>query len=283
VQPEAGTPLRALLDDYAARLLADGYLKEHAIPNAFAKFASNIPIPRAVRLMYRSRHQLWIDNPFETFEEVLHLPDPGATLEASPYIVTNFMRFLVDALGACRPGLDLGSAEGVVELVNWYIHCAEAAYGLDWRLIAPVEQRIWHPVDVTVIGYLSVATGVGQAARATYASLAAANLLCDSLDVAAPELQPASGKVQIFHVNADRLPAVTHLVQAYLPKAAYRIAVPFWELETLPAAWTAAFDRFDEVWASSHFIQKTLEKSLTKPVIYMPLAFAPIEPVPGGI
>jgi glycosyltransferase involved in cell wall biosynthesis len=172
-------------------------------------------------------------------------------------------------------------------MVRWYIEHGRTAFHLDWRLIAPVEQRIWPRLpaaaDVSVIGYFSASTGVGQAGSKTLCSLyGIENLRCEAIDIEAPEQEAGSGLVQIFHVNADQLPLVMAALRPHLPRGACRVAVPFWELETLPEAWRDAFDAVDEVWASSRFIQSMLEKHLTKPVIYMPLAFTTIEPVPGG-
>jgi glycosyltransferase involved in cell wall biosynthesis len=285
-RPKAGTALRTLLEQYLAQVMANGYLHERHTVYGFGNFSSGVPIPLCVRKMYRTRYKIWSDNPFETFEEVLHLPDPDATSAARPYVVTNLMRFLFDALGAGRAGLDLRKAEDANELVRWYIEHGRTAYRLDWRLIAPVEQRITPRLpaaaDVSVIGYLSAATGVGQAGRATLRNLGEVDeLACEAIDIdGAPAT--GSGLVQIFHVNADQLPLVMTTMRPRLPRGAYRIAVPFWELETLPEPWRRAFDGVDEVWASSRFIQKTLEKHLKTPVIYLPLALTPIVPVPGG-
>jgi len=286
-RPATGTALRSLLEAYSAQVMANGYVQERHTVYGFGQFASGVPIPRCVRQMYRTRHRLWADNPYETFEAVLHLPDADATLTARPYIVTNLMRFLFDALGAGRPGLDLHRADDVNELVQWYIEHGRTAYRLDWRLIAPVEQRITPRLpaaaDVSVIGYFSAATGVGEAGRRTLRNLGEVeNLACEQLDIDGDPAATGSGLVQIFHVNADQLPLVMRSMRPRLPRGAYRIAVPFWELETLPKQWHRAFDGVDEVWASSRFIQNTLEKHLTIPVVYMPLALTPIAPVAGG-
>ncbi len=287
MRPEAGTPVRTLLEDYAAQILANGYLQERHAPYAFGRFASGVPIPRCVRHMYRLRHRLWFGNPFETYEEVLHLPDGEATFTARPFVVTNLMRYLYDELGAGGRKLDLWNAGDVRDLVSWYVEHAGVAFGLDWRLVAPVEQRLRTrlpgAVDVSVIGHFSASTGVGQAARKTLSSFKEIeNLRCELIDIDAAGDKTGSGLVQVFHVNADELPIALKAMRPHLPRGAYRIAVPFWELERLPEVWARAFDGVDEVWASSRFIQNMLEKTLTKPVIYMPLAFAPIAPVAGG-
>ena len=89
------------------------------------------------------------------------------------------------------------------------------------------------------------------------------------LDDAAP------GRFGVFNVNADQLPqVVAHLGPALRPDA-YRIMVPFWELEDLPDPWLGAFDLVDEVWAPTRFIQAALAlkpgQVTGKPVLRMPL------------
>lgn len=287
IKPVAGTPLRMLLENYVSRIIANGYLQGRHLPYGFGKFVSGVKIPRCVRQMYRTRHQLWMDNPFESYEEILHLPAAECSQAAYPYIVTNLMKFLHDELGGAGCKLDLETAEGVRSLVAWYIEHGSAAYGLDWRMIATVEQRV-NPrremaADVSVIGYFGFPSGVAQAARRTLASLGSnENLNCEAVDVNSENQDSGSGLVQIFHVNADQLPLVLPAMRSRLPRGAYRIAVPFWELETIPEAWRQAFSGIDEIWASSRFIQKTLETYLKQPVIYMPLACKVIEPIPGG-
>jgi glycosyltransferase involved in cell wall biosynthesis len=77
---------------------------------------------------------------------------------------------------------------------------------------------------------------------------------------------------QIHCVNADgTLLAAPGLKRAANP-GKYRIGSWFWELERFPAAWSAAFDEIDELWAASPFIEAALSAASPKPVISMPLA-----------
>jgi glycosyltransferase involved in cell wall biosynthesis len=301
--------LAQLIADYVDSLCNAGLGTEPTPPYAFAHFASGVPIPACVRSMFRTEHPAYPDNPFTTYEAMLHLPSPHVTVAASPFIVTNLIRFLYTSTPWLRSSFDLSRPEQIRGLVTWFIQHAARAFGLDPRLISPVTARIGQTsplrilrrpgpeeADVTTIGYLRTTSGVGQAARMTLAALAQCpNLRSEGLDVAlnvvaargedssADHLvERGTGRFQIFQVNADQLPEVGDAIRDRLTSDAYRIAVPFWELEQLPDAWLHAFDGIDEIWAPSRFIQSMLVRSLDKPVIYMPTALPPLLPLPFG-
>jgi hypothetical protein len=67
-------PLHALMCQYAAKVLANGFGTVPRALYAYGRFTSGVPIPPQVRRMFRERHLVWSGNPFETYEEYLHLP-----------------------------------------------------------------------------------------------------------------------------------------------------------------------------------------------------------------
>jgi glycosyltransferase involved in cell wall biosynthesis len=305
-------PLRALIERYAAQVLASGYGTIPPGLYAYGRFASGVPIPDIVRQTFRDQHLIWVGDPFETYEEYLHLPAAGQWHDCSNYLITNIMSHL----HACVPGLSgafnparEGSAEAYTK---WFIGDTSNLLP-DARLIEPVAERVAHyraidhgarrspakrvrnEPDVCVVSYLRLALGIGEAGRQTLRTLVRAGFNARGLPIALNSNSPvvdssleglldgtAPARFQVFSIYADQLPqVVSHLGEKIRPDA-YRIMVPFWELADLPDAWIGAFDLVDEVWAPTRFVQTTLLRKIAKPVLRMPLLleFAPPPPAP---
>ena len=76
--------------------------------------------------------------------------------------------------------------------------------------------------------------------------------------------------INIFHLNGNEIePALERL--GPLPPG-HNIVIPFWELPRYPDEWANQLEKFDEVWASSKFIQASVGNAVDRPVLYMPLA-----------
>ena len=68
------------------------------------------------------------------------------------------------------------------------------------------------------------------------------------------------GGIRVFHINGDEVaPTLDKLGRAV--QGGYNVVVPAWELPTYPAEWATQLRRFDEVWALSRYIQKSLAAS----------------------
>jgi glycosyltransferase involved in cell wall biosynthesis len=289
------------MERYAAQLLANGYGTIPRACYAYGRFASGMPIPDVVRRMFRDRHLHWVGDPFENYEEYLHLPAAVQWADFPDYVITNLMSYVhlrEPKLSVTYAPAHVGDAE---RYTRWFLNGAGNLLQ-DPRLIEPVAERfayrksIAHNIrqapakraesepDVSVISYLRLALGIGEAGRQTLRSLIHAGFAArglpielhsnsprmdHSLDVLLDETAPA--RFQVFNVNADQLPFVVTHLQGKLRQDAYRIMVPFWELANLPDAWLGAFDLVDEVWAPTRFIQATLLRKVTKPVLRMPL------------
>jgi glycosyltransferase involved in cell wall biosynthesis len=214
------------------------------------------------------------------------------------------MKHLYDRFASLHAHLSLTNPNHVRELVDWYQTNAERELGLDPAMIrpdmarinavaerqpppaAPVWMRPPGPArDVTVIGYLRTASGVGEVGRQTLRTLQAGNLAvegCDvALNVAAGRddsssddllVQTSSAPVQVFNINADQLPLVVAHLAPQLRPDALRINIPFWELSRFPAPWLPGLAEMDEIWAPSRFIAHALDGLLETPVIHMPVA-----------
>jgi glycosyltransferase involved in cell wall biosynthesis len=299
-------PLRRIAAAHAARVCAHG---DGSIPRglyAYGRFESGTAIHPLVRQMFREWHKYWPDDPFTTYERFLDQPWPGAARQPA-CVVTNFMKFLHGRFPSLSARLDLTQPAHVRELVDWFVMHAANELRLDLRLVQPAAARLGlhqprvvpaiasrrSRADVTTVGYLCTASGVGEVGRQTLLALSASGMTVEGCDVAlnvaaqrddlscAPLLRDTgTAPVQIFNVNADQLPAVVAHTRRALRHDAVRINIPFWELSRFPAAWLSQFDDMDEIWAPSRFIQASLAGRLNKPVIHMPVAIEIPSPAP---
>jgi glycosyltransferase involved in cell wall biosynthesis len=289
--------LARLTADYRERLLRNGYGTYPAGEYAYGRFTSGTIVHPLVRQMFRERHSDWPSDPFSTYEDFLHLPAPNAA-QASTHIVTEFMVFLHSISPHLSTRLNLAHPADAKELVEWFVRRAEHDLALDPRLVEPSAARlgagraakaalVTEPgrTEVTVVGYLRAASGVGEAGRQTLAALTESGLGAEGLDVALNVMserndesvahhitEQGTGRILIYHINADQLPLVQEHVRDQLRPGAIRVSVPFWELSAWPEAWRSAFDNVDEIWAPSRFVQTTLSRAIDKPVIHMPVA-----------
>jgi glycosyltransferase involved in cell wall biosynthesis len=306
---DCSAALRALIDHYVDQLRTNGH---GTVPNAiyaYARFASGAIVPTQVRKMYRDLHIAWsAGDPFETYEEFLHLPCVPRIGSLS-YPVTHLMRHLHGSEPELQERFDLGNEQGAQRYSHWYVRHATSMIK-DRRLVEPVAIRAGHPQshevrrlaparrnghepDVNVIGYHRLALGLGEAARQLLRAMQhsgrrARGLPVDlgsssaAIDHSMEDLldDTAMAPIQVFSINADQLSGVVDLLGSALREDAYRIAMPFWELQQFPKAWLPAFEMVDEVWAPTRYVQSMLAHELDKPVIYMPLPLGFENPPP---
>jgi len=266
---------------------------------AYGRFASGTSIHPFVRKMFRESHAIWQDDPFKSYESYLDQPWPGAARDPGGSFVTNFMKFLHGMFPALSMHLDLRQATHVRELVNWFVRHAHCDLRIDLALVEPTAARVGarggRPVqrlarggagaDVTVVGYLRTAGGVGEVGRQALLSLAEHGMAAEGLDVALNVVaerndescarllcEAGSAQVQIFNVNADQLALVVQQTSQHLRHPAIRINIPFWELSSYPDAWLQNFAAMDEIWAPSRFVQSALAGRIDKRVIHMRMA-----------
>jgi glycosyltransferase involved in cell wall biosynthesis len=222
-------------------------------------------------------------------------------------MITNFQKYLYDRLPYLHTRLDLANPAHVRELIEWYVIHSASEWRLDLQLVEPAAARIglyrrprMRPsgsssprADVTVVGYLRAASGVGEVGRQTLHTLAAGGLSVEGLDVALGVVsarddasvadwlvERGSAGVQVFNINADQIPPVVAHTRATLRPDAVRINIPFWELGRIPDVWIPSLASMDEIWAPSRFIQTALAARLDRPVLYMPVAIEITAPPP---
>ncbi len=78
--------------------------------------------------------------------------------------------------------------------------------------------------------------------------------------------------VSLMCVNPDMLGAARPLLERTRRAGGRAVGYWYWELETMPPAWAAAFDAVDEFWCATDFIANALRRATTKPVVKIPPA-----------
>jgi glycosyltransferase involved in cell wall biosynthesis len=291
--------LQRLVDSYAKKIVANGYGSLPRGAYAYARFKSGATIHPFIRQMFCSKQKDWPTDPFWTYENFLDEPSPEIPQHDPAFIITNLMKYVHDNVPHLNRHLDLANPGHAREMVRWFVFRAVHDIELHPLLAMPAAARMARTTktrkytyedggqrpDVTIVGYLRADSGVGEAARHTLRALSDAKLKVEGLDI---ELNVAStrkddscarhlvakgtGRVHVVHVNADQLPAVLEHVGDRLSGDAVRVSVPFWELSRVPDVWLKAFDRVDEIWAPTRFVQNALLHTIDKPIVHMPIA-----------
>ena len=291
--PGLSPDLLALMRHYADRLLANGHGTIPAGLYAYGKFRSGTVVSEFVRKRFREDHLSWAGNPFDGYEDFLSLAPARRWASPAGACVTNLMASLHAREPWLRDTFDPAAPAAALEYIHWFLHHAEPLVG-DPRLVEPVAERLGElsrpsrrapprrtpsEPEIDVVGYLRLALGLGEAGRLTLQSLARAGLDARGLAVSLnssssandASCERAEAAIQVFSINADQLDQVIDHLGDRLRPDSYRIITPFWELSNLPEIWASAFDRIDEVWAPTRFIQAMLARRIDKPIVRMPL------------
>ena len=142
------------------------------------------------------------------------------------------------------------------------------------------------PAGVNLAGYFDMDTGVGQAARGSFAALTAAGVPVARVSLEhtvlggpLPDTPPeAPYALSIIHANADQ--SRNALAELTAPTAAGSIKVGywFWELAHFPLNWSDRFLCFDEIWAPSRFCADSFRALSSVPVHLVPPCVLPPAP-----
>lgn len=289
-------PLAALIARYAASLLHHGHGTAPAPAYAYGHFASGALIPDRVRRMFRERHAGWFgEDPFDSYEAFIDLPIThqvhGDARAAVTHLMEDVRQREPDLLSRFSPA----TRQGVDDYTRWFVQHGHRLIE-ERRLLAPMIARFGAADDadagaaggrlprVTLIGYLRLALGVGEAGRQLLRSLCQAGIDARGLPIALNSasnpvetgldslfVTSADTEIELYSVNADQLGQVIDHLGERVSSSAHRIMMPFWELEEFPAAWHEAFSRVEEIWAPTRFIQAALVRATDKPVHHMPL------------
>lgn len=145
---------------------------------------------------------------------------------------------------------------------------------------------------LTVGGFLSAPTGLGEGARRMLAAMRAQGLEAGEADITAvlrqgaqatPLHQPAPGPgTIILHVNGFMQPwALAALGRAAVARKRI-IGYWAWELPELPREWRRGFRAAHEIWVPSRFVGDAVRAAGALPVRVVPHPMPPPDPSPLG-
>jgi glycosyltransferase involved in cell wall biosynthesis len=295
--------LAQICAEYAAKLLAAGYLDAKREPYGFDRMANGVRLTRPMRKLYAT--------------ELVAAEEEGGDLPPDPFDEEGAGRFLdwlnePDHPGA--PGLtrylaalhaDRDELRREFPEPRW----AERARFLDWARgaagsdpeIPPAlvpEADIEHPLTqphkggVNVAGYFRAEAGVGQAARHVVEGLRRAEIPFATLGFSETpsrqlhhfeETGDTAYDVNIICVNADQLHRFAHHVGLDFFRNRHSIGIWWWEVSRFPARYRSALDLLNEVWVGSEFIRQTIAPETEKDVLKIPIGIelpGDIDPLP---
>jgi len=140
--------------------------------------------------------------------------------------------------------------------------------------------------DVCLVGHPFAPIGMGEQLRSSFRALRSIGVRPAVLDVYelhqpdpeaeaefGPFLEKGFRTLNLFHINGDEVePVLTHLAARPSPPRTWRVVSPVWELPEYPLPWARQLEKFDEVWASSRFVEQALLKTVHRPVVHLPQA-----------
>jgi glycosyltransferase involved in cell wall biosynthesis len=139
---------------------------------------------------------------------------------------------------------------------------------------------------MSVIGWATAPTGVGEACRGSLAALDRAGIpralwvldgRADGAPGAASEMERQGLPYDplLFHVNADMMETVLGRIPSALHLGRHRIGYWFWELAHFPLGLAGAFRCVDEVWAPTRFCQEAFRSISPVEVRWVPPCVVP--------
>lgn len=250
-----------LIEDYCDALRVAGHASFKNARDALQFFADGSPVPDAARIAYRQSAALQAmcgSDPYE-HSDVFRKSDDARSLVRAKKIVQRSY----SVLSGIRP---------LVYLIPRGLRRKLRETLLGRRETASNTMRNRSlPPGLNIVGYATRDTGVAESARLCQKACEAAGLSSDLMDVdSANDLQRATYRASLYHVNADQTPDVHRRLARVFDASAYNIACWHWELPQLPDEWVAAASLLDEIWAPSTFIQSAISRKVSIPVLHMP-------------
>jgi GT2 family glycosyltransferase/glycosyltransferase involved in cell wall biosynthesis len=158
-----------------------------------------------------------------------------------------------------------------------------------YRLAQTLPAQLPHPLPVTVVGYISATTGMGEAARGTIQALQHVHHPLHYIDIESsptlrPNDMPANGqlmrglRVNLIHTNAVNVWQNYQQMPANFFTNKPNVGFWYWEMPYFPARWYGAFALFDEIWVGSRYTQAALSAVAPVPIVHMCPLVQPASP-----
>jgi glycosyltransferase involved in cell wall biosynthesis len=136
---------------------------------------------------------------------------------------------------------------------------------------------------VEVVGFFSLAAGVGESARLCVESLTAAQRSVRVRDLGQTFLKTievrgwrpecsSAGQIgcRIYHLNPPMMPPAIVAMGLRAHLSAYNIGYWAWELDRLPSEWQRALRYVNAIFVPSNFTRDAIQKYTDKPVLVVP-------------
>lgn len=289
-----GSALAAMLDEYSASAIDEGYTVAKEWPYTFDALPDGVRMDSVVRKLYseaESRGEL-SSSPFthdghRAFVEWLGAPQPGA-----PPGVNRLLAHLYGSRTDLREAFPDLAGPDLGRLLRWSLGDGSDEVPMLAQLSLPEEalpllaaessRRQRAPAwGVNVIGYFRSELGVGEAARQVIGALDAVEVptlpIHSEMRALSRQdhgfsqlgLEDAAFPVNLICVNADMLPEFARRAGEDFFKGRYSIGLWFWEVSQFPSEWQASFDLVDEVWAPTAHVGDALARVSPIPVVPM--------------
>ncbi len=284
--------LTALLDRYAARVTANGFLAASRTPYGFAHFSNGVAtdaFSRAVLRDARLRGHRFPD-PGDVFAEPSawrYLNDrTEEDTEPGARPITRYLyelwRKRADLRGVFPRVLGADRERYLTWLQNDPTTRVAVAYLAEAGLRTTRSAVFADVPGVNVAGYFRTESGVGESGRAQVVALTTAGVPTRLVDFSehAPSRRGDAGvagresggdhRINLVCVNADQVPAFVTATGPEFFAGRYNIGSWWWELPQFPEIWTGAFRYFDEIWAGTQFIASAIARKSPVPVVLVP-------------
>ncbi len=133
---------------------------------------------------------------------------------------------------------------------------------------------------INLIGYAHAEMGIGESCRLAANAIQAVKIPFGIINVTTgnparmndlswqhKEINKAIYNTNIFHINAEPMPLIYMQFGEEFFEGHYNIGYWHWELPDFPDEWHYSFNLVHEIWVPSTFVQDSISKKTTKPVI----------------
>jgi len=135
-------------------------------------------------------------------------------------------------------------------------------------------------IGANILGHFCYPSGLQQAARATAAALRSAGVQTSCRDVPAGVSTVLDNReawlgLEVHPVTLLNMAPLPHFEACYRRSGlarrsgVYRIAYWYWELDSVPEAWSRFADLIDEIWAPTPFVAEAMRKTIPSPIYEM--------------
>lgn len=148
------------------------------------------------------------------------------------------------------------------------------------------ERKVQSPVRI--LGFFNQTFGLAEAARRTRNAISYTNIdmkltqvpftgkhsgIDSSVNSETKKLKKDIEEIRIFHFNGDHCDQLTDYWDTNLLKCKYSIGFWHWEQSEFPNDCLSWFEKVDEIWTPSSFVNQAISVKSPKPVQLIPLAY----------